>query len=106
MAISSNLIVWADRAFKAALFLLALSAPLSIAATQTAWALALLFWMVRFFLARPKSKADRFDLAVLAFIGLTILSSFFSYEREVSIRKLVAVSLVTIVYLISGYVRD
>lgn len=106
IAASANLLAWIDRAFKAALLLLALSAPLSIAATQTAWALALLFWIVRAFLIRPRFKVEGIDLAVLAFIGLTVLSSFFSYEPEISIRKLVAVSLVTIVYLVSGFVAD
>lgn len=91
------------RALQAALFLLALSAPISIAATQTAWALALLFWLVRLILVRPKLRRDPFDLAVLAFVGLTLISSFFSYEQEVSLRKMATVSLVTIVYLVSEY---
>ncbi|HVF46331.1 MAG TPA: O-antigen ligase family protein [Pyrinomonadaceae bacterium] len=89
-----------DRALTASLFLLALSAPISIAATQTAWAFGLLFWLIRFAIIRPGLPRHAFDLALLAFLGLTILSSFFSYEREVSLRKLVAVSLVTIVYLV------
>lgn len=46
------------------------------------------------------------DLAILAFVGLTIVSSIFSYETEVSLRKLVGVSLVTIVYLVLSHVRD
>lgn len=94
------------RALQVCLFLLALSAPISIAATQTAWAFALLFWIVRATRFNPVIRTSLFDLALLAFIGLTIISSFFSYEPEVSIRKLVAVSLVTIVYLFSQNVRD
>lgn len=91
------------RALHVSLFLLALSAPISIAATQTAWALAILFWLIRLILVRPKFRFAGFDIAVLAFVGLTLLSSFFSYEQEISLRKMVPVSLVTIVYLVSEY---
>jgi hypothetical protein len=91
------------RALQAALLLLALSAPVSIAATQTAWALALLFWLIRLIFVYPKWRRDSFDLAVLAFVGLTLVSSFFSYEPEISLRKMVPVSLVSIVYLVSEY---
>lgn len=95
-----------DRGLAAALFLLALSAPISIAATQTAWALAILFWIIRAVVVRPSFQKQGLDLALLAFVGLSIVSSAFSYEREVSLRKLVAVSLVTIVYLVSSNVRN
>ena len=93
------------RGLQVCLFLLALSAPVSIAATQTAWAFALLFWLLRLIFVRPKWRGDLFDFAVLAFVGLTLISSIFSYEQEVSLRKMVAVSLVTIVYLVSEYVE-
>jgi membrane-associated protease RseP (regulator of RpoE activity) len=83
----------------ACLFLLALAAPVSIAATQTAWALALLCWLARVFAGRPAGRRFALDGAVLAFVGLTLLSSVFSYEPLVSLRKMVSVSLVTIVYL-------
>jgi hypothetical protein len=95
-----------DRAIKACLFLLALSAPLSIAATQTAWSFGLLFWIIRCFVVRPRPRKAPIDLAILAFTGLTIFSSFLSYEPRVSLKKLVAVSLVTIVYLVSEHVGD
>src|ERR1700752_911903 len=95
-----------DRALLGCLFLLALSAPISIAATQTAWALALVFWIISAGWVRPAPRPQAFDLALLAFVGLTLVSSFFSYEPQVSLRKMVTVSLVTIVYLISTIVRD
>jgi O-antigen ligase len=94
------------RALLACLFLLAFSAPISIAATQTAWALALFFWIIRAVWVRPKFRPAAFDLALLAFVGLTLVSSIFSYEPAVSLRKMVAVSLVTIAYLVSSVVRD
>lgn len=95
---------WTTRALQACIFLIALSAPVSIAATQTAFALAILFWLIRLVFVRPKFRQERFDLAILAFVGLTLLSSFLSYEPRVSLGKMAAVSLVSIVYLISEYV--
>ena len=95
-----------ERGLTVSLFLLALSAPISIAATQTAWALAILFWIVRAVAVRPTFDKQGFDLALLAFVGLSIVSSSFSYEPEVSLRKLVSVSLVTIVYLVCANIRD
>jgi membrane-associated protease RseP (regulator of RpoE activity) len=95
-----------DRALIGCLFLLALAAPISIAATQTAWSLALLFWLIRLFVVRPNFKRDVLDLAILAFVGFSLLSSFFSYEPQVSLRKMMSVSLVTIVYLISTSIKE
>lgn len=89
------------QAIQVCLLLLALSAPISIAATQTAWALCILFWLIRLIYVRPKFQVVGVDLAVIAFVGLTLISSVFSYEPEISLRKMVPVSLVTIVYLIS-----
>ncbi|MBK8466427.1 MAG: O-antigen ligase family protein [Chloracidobacterium sp.] len=88
---------------QASLFLIALSAPISIAATQTAWSLALLFWLIRLIFVRSRLRRVPFDLAVLVFVGLTLVSSIFSYDQEISLRKMVPVSLVTIVYLVSEY---
>lgn len=94
-----------ERALQFSLLLLALSAPISIAATQTAWALSLLFWIVRSIFVRPKLRFQVFDLAVLSFVGLSLLSSIFSYTPKVSIGKMMGVSLVTIVYLVATNVK-
>lgn len=93
-------------ALNISLLLLALSVPVSIAATQTAWAFALLFWLIRAIFVRRRFEATGFSLALIAFVGLTVVSSIFSYEPAVSLKKLVAVSLVTIVYLVSQVARD
>ncbi len=95
-----------DRGLKICLLLLAFSAPVSIAATQTAWAFALLFWILRAIWVRPRFSFAAIDLALLTFLGLTLLSSVLSYEPTVSLRKLVAVSLVTIVYLVMSVATD
>jgi hypothetical protein len=100
-----KILAWLDRGFAGSIFLLALAAPLSIAGTQTAWAFALLFWLLRLFYVRPSFPRDGIPLAVLAFVGLTLISSIFSYEPEVSLRKMVAVSLVSIVFLVLSAVK-
>jgi hypothetical protein len=91
-----------DSAILSCLFLFAFAAPLSIAATQTAWLLGMAFWLLRFaFYPRPKLYRTPVDYFLFGFFLLTGLSSFLSYEPMVSIGKLRAASLFTIVYLIS-----
>jgi hypothetical protein len=102
----SSLEIQLNRALQGCLLLLALSAPLSIAATQTAWALALLCWIVRALFVRSKFRRDAFSGLVLAFVGLSLLSSVFSYEPQVSLRKMASVTLITIVFLVSENVTE
>ncbi|MEP6817920.1 MAG: O-antigen ligase family protein [bacterium] len=89
-----------DSAIVAFLFLFAAAAPNSIAATQSAWLIGLTLWLARFaFQPRPKVHRTPLDYFVLGFFILTGLSSFLSYEPMVSIGKLRAASLFTIIYL-------
>lgn len=82
------------------LFLMVVCAPHSIAATQIAWACALLLWIVAFAL-RPRGFVPRtpIDYPLAVFVLLTIVSAFFSYDRDVSLPLLRGVSLFTIIYL-------
>jgi len=99
--------LWLDRGIIATLFLFVVAAPNSIAATQTAWLLGLLFWVLRLFVwPRPRLHRTPLDYALLSFFILTGLSSFLSYEPIVSIGKLRAASLFTIVYLFAENVRS
>ena len=98
-------LVWLDRGFAGSILLLAVASPLSIAATQTAWALALLFWLLRLVYVRPSFARDGISIVVLVFVGLTLISSIFSYEPEVSLRKMVGVSLVSITFLVASAVK-
>src|SRR5437588_390172 len=99
--------VWLDPGIIATLFLFVVAAPNSIAATQTAWLLGLLFWVLRLFVwPRPRLHRTPLDYALLSFFILTGLSSFLSYEPIVSIGKLRAASLFTIVYLFAENVRS
>src|SRR2546421_5092043 len=94
----SPLAVWLERAIMAALFLFVIAAPNSIAAGQTAWMLGLLFWVLRFTVwPRPELQRTPIDYPMFGFFVLTGLSSFFSYEPIVSIGKLRAACLFTIV---------
>lgn len=84
------------------LFLFAAFAPNSIAATQSAWLVGGLLWLVRFaFRPRPKLNRTPVDYFLLGFFILSGLSAFLSYEPTVSIGKLRAASLFTIIYLIA-----
>ena len=89
-----------DAAIVVFLFLFAVSAPHSIAATQTSWLIGMLLWLIRFaFRPRPKLYKTPVDYFLLGFFILSGLSAFLSYEPMVSIGKLRAASLFTIVYL-------
>ncbi|MDQ2938570.1 MAG: O-antigen ligase family protein, partial [Acidobacteriota bacterium] len=89
-----------DGAIVVFLFLFAAFAPVSIAGTQTAWLVGMLLWLARFaFHPRPKIYRTPVDYPLLGFFILTGLSAFLSYEPIVSIGKLRAASLFTIIYL-------
>lgn len=93
---------WLELAIVACLFLFAAAAPHSIAVTQTAWLLGMSLWLARFaFHPRPRLCPTPIDYALLGFFILTGLSAFLSYEPLVSIGKLRAASLFTIVYLVA-----
>jgi O-Antigen ligase/PDZ domain len=84
------------------MFLLVVAAPNSIAATQTAWMLGMLFWVLRFLIwPRPKLYRTPIDYPMFGFFLLTGLSSVLSYEPTVSIGKMRAASLFLIVYLVA-----
>jgi len=89
-----------DGAVLVCLFIFVAFAPHSIAVTQGAWLLGMVLWLVRFaFRPRPKLYRAPIDHLVLGFFIFTGLSAFLSYEPTVSIGKLRAASLFTIIYL-------
>src|SRR5258706_2438173 len=101
------LAAWLERAILGALFLFVIAAPNSIAAAQSAWFLGLLFWVLRFTVwPRPKLDRTPLDYPMFGFFLLTGLSSFLSYTPVVSIGKLRAACLFTIVYLFAENVRS
>jgi O-antigen ligase len=92
--------VWLERIVTFCLFLFAVSAPHSIAVAEGAWVLGMLAWAARFaFRPRPVLLRTPVDYALLGFFVLTFVSALCSYEPDISIGKLRAASLFTIVYL-------
>lgn len=90
----------------ACLFLYAAAAPHSIAGTQTAWLLAMLCWVARLcFRPRPALFRTPVDPWLFGFFVLTFLTALTSYNPEVSIGKLRAASLFTVVYVAAQNVR-
>jgi O-antigen ligase len=93
---------WLERLTLGAVGLFVVAAPNSIAATQAAWMLGLLFWVLRFTVwPRPQLERTPLDYPLFGFFLLTGLSSFLSYAPVISIGKLRAACLFTIVYLIA-----
>ena len=97
---------WCERATIGCILLMAVFAPHSIAATQTFWLLGLVFSILRFaFRPRPKLFRTPVDYWLLGFFILSGVSGVFSYSPIVSIGKMRAASLFTIVYLVAENVR-
>ena len=108
MQISNRgLFEWCERAVVGCIFLIAVFAPHSIAATQTAWLLGLGFWLLRFaFYPRPALFRTPVDYVLFGFFVLSGVSCVFSYSPFVSIGKMRAASLFTVVYLVAQNVRS
>ncbi len=88
------------------LILMTVSAPHSIAATQTAWLCGMLAWVVRLFIKpRPKIVRTPLDIALWTFFGWTVITSFFSYAPDISIDKLRGAGLFLIFYFVVNNVR-
>ena len=84
------------------IFGIALFAPHSVAVTQTAWLIGMALWVARFaFYPRPSLHRSPIDYAMLGFFILSGISATFSYNPIMSIGKMRAASLFTIVYLVS-----
>jgi O-antigen ligase len=98
---------WLDRVILAMLFLFAAAAPHSIAGAQAAWGVGLLAWAARCFVRpRPQTFRTPLDYLLLGFFVLTGIAAFASYAPDISVGKLRAASLFTIVYLVAQNVRS
>jgi len=96
-----------ERAVIGCLFLIALFAPHSIAVTQAAWLLGMVFWLARFAVfPRPVFFRSPVDYALLGFFVLSGISGIFSYSPIMSLGKMRAASLFTIVYLLAQNVSS
>ena len=98
---------WLERSIIVCLFTIAIFAPHSIAVTQTAWLLGMTLWVARFAIyPRPALFRSPVDYALLGFFILSGISGIFSYSPIMSIGKMRAASLFTIVYLVAQNVRS
>ena len=98
---------WLERVAFVFLILMLVSAPHSIAATQTAWITGMFVWVVRlFFRPRVKLKFGAFDLALWSFFAWSAVSSLASYEPETSIDRLRGTALFLIVYFVIYNLRN
>lgn len=89
------------------LFLIAIFAPHSIAVTQTAWLAGMALWVLRFaFFPRPRLFRSPVDYVLIGFFVVSGISGVFSYSPFMSIGKMRAASLFTIVYLLSQNVNS
>lgn len=98
---------WLERIGFVFLVLMIISAPHSIAATQTAWITGMFVWVVRlFFRPRVKMKFGALDAAMWGLFGWSVLSSLVSYDPATSLDKLRGVALFLIVYFVIYNLRN
>lgn len=98
---------WLEHAIAGCIFLIAVFAPHSIAATQIFWLVGLVLWVSRFvFYPRPKLFRSPVDYWLLGFFVLSGVSGVFSYTPIMSIGKMRAASLFTIFYLVAQNIRS
>ncbi len=93
---------WSNRAIICFITLFALTVPHSIAASQISFGLGLIAWAVRdIAMRRLNFKRTAFDLPLICFLGLTILSSIFSIEPTVSLTKLKVLTLFLMAHFVA-----
>jgi len=84
-----------------------LSAPHSIAATQTAWIVGSVLWLLRLVIKpRPHLFRTPLDIALWAFFGWSIVSAAFSYAPDISFDRLRGVILFLIFYFVVNNLRN
>ncbi|MEO7673202.1 MAG: O-antigen ligase family protein [Pyrinomonadaceae bacterium] len=98
---------WLERVAFAFLILMVVSAPHSIAATQTAWITGMFVWIVRlFFKPRVKLRFGALDAALWGLFAWSVISSVVSYDPATSIDKLRGTALFLIVYFVIYNLRN
>ena len=102
-----SLSLWLERFAFIFLILMVLTAPHSIAASQTAWVLGTLTWFARFFIRpRPKLFRTALDIPIWAFFGWSVISSAFSYAPDISFDRLRGVILFLVFYFVINNLRN
>ena len=97
---------WLDRIAFVFLFLMVGTAPHSIAASQSAWILGMLFTVARLTIKpRVNFRFRPLHFALIAIFVWAFVSSLFSYEPAVSLDKLRGVSLLLVVFFVYLNIR-
>ncbi len=103
---------WLDRTIFIFLILMILSAPNSIAATQTAWLCGMTAWIIRFFVkpklprtVNPLRPKTPLDYALWAFLIWSAITSVTSFAPDISIDRLRNTLLFLIFYFVIGNLR-
>ena len=98
---------WLERAAFFFLILMILSAPHSIAATQTAWLTGMTAWIIRLFIKpRPKLVRTPLDIPLWAFFTWSAITSIFSYDPPTSLDRLRNVLLFLIFYFVINNLKN
>lgn len=103
----NRVVQWLERVAFVFLILMLVSAPHSIAATQTAWITGMFVWVVRlFFRPRVKFRFGALDIALWGFFVWSLISSLTSYDPATSIDKLRGTAIFLIVYFVVYNLRN
>jgi hypothetical protein len=98
--------LWLERSAFFFLILMTVSAPHSIAATQTAWLTGMFLWGILFFIKpRPRLVRTPLDIALWAFFGWSVISCIVSYAPLISFDKLRNAALFLIFYFVINNIR-
>src|SRR5829696_3296200 len=104
---SNSIVAWLERIAFVFLVLMVISAPHSIAATQTAWITGMFLWIVRlFFKPRVRFRFTLLDAAIWGFFAWSLITSLTSYAPDISLNKLRGVAVFLIFYFIIYNVRS
>ncbi len=97
---TTRLALWANRFLILGILLFAASIPHSIAAAHVSLNIALLAWITRDIAARRlQFQSTPIDKPLIGFAVFSVLSTIFSFEPELSARKLLSLLLFGVVYL-------
>jgi PDZ domain-containing secreted protein len=97
---TTRLALWANRFLILGILLFAGSIPHSIAAAHVSLDIALLAWITRAIAARRlQFQSTPIDKPLIGFAVFSVLSTIFSFEPDLSVRKLLSLLLFGVVYL-------
>lgn len=103
----NKLVLRLERIVFVFLVLMILSAPNSIAATQTAWLTGMFVWVVRLFVKpRPRLVRTPLDIALWAFFGWTLITSLTSYAPDISVNQMRNAALFLIFYFVINNLKN